>query len=170
MAGKSRRLFFRMVQVVVLMIACLPGHFDSWAGEGMSPQGFWLISLEEAAMAPLEVSDLPSDVTDIGRGAIDFGPIIEIIKPSGAKVAIAPPVEILVHFVKREFPIDPESIEVELVKFFTIDITDRVKPYISKDGIHIPEANLPEGEHQIRLTVADTEGTSSSKDMIVRIE
>jgi len=78
-------------------------------------------------------------------------------------------VEIIIQFKQREVSIDHMTITVTLVKFISIDITDRVKDYVSPDGIHIPQANLPSGTHTIRISVADIEGMVGVKEFIVEV-
>jgi hypothetical protein len=56
-----------------------------------------------------------------------------------------------------------------VVKLVSIDITDRVRPYTSPQGIHIPDARLPSGTHIVRISVADTAGGVSRKQITVSI-
>mgnify|MGYP006900241956 FL=1 len=44
-----------------------------------------------------------------------------------------------------------------------VDLTERVRPYISDTGIAIDAARVPAGEHQLRVQVGDAEGRVSSK-------
>ena len=131
------------------------------AARGTSPtEGFWLITPEEAAM-PAEPA-YPTTTKglgpfDIGREARDTGPLIEVVKPEGGKVQ-SPPVEVSVKFAPRNAPVDVSSLKVLVVKFIPIDITDRVRPYTTAEGIEIPDAKLPSGEHKVRLSLSDSTG------------
>lgn len=115
---------------------------------------FELITAEEAAAPDLDPSDLHVEV-----GRSDEGPVIELISPHmGA--SIKGPVLIDVRFIKKDGrDIDPSTIKVEYLKFLTIDLTPRVRDYLSKEGIKVPNANLPSGTHTLRLSVGDTAGT-----------
>ncbi|TSA05246.1 MAG: hypothetical protein D4R81_00610 [Nitrospiraceae bacterium] len=130
------------------------------------PDGFWLITPEEAAMAPAppdKRGQPGSGQLDVGREPPDTGPVIEVLRPLlGAPVSV--PLEISVKFVPRGgAPVDMASLKVTLMKLFGIDITDRVRPYASPAGIQIPDARLPSGEHTVRITVADASGGVSQK-------
>ena len=131
------------------------------------PEGFWLITPEEAAMAPAP-TDKQGRLLDIGREPPDTGPMIEVLKPvSGAPVAV--PLEISVTFVPRSAPVDLASLKVTVLKLFGIDITDRVRPYTTAAGIQIPDAKLPSGEHTVRIVVADASGGVSQKQVTLSV-
>jgi len=63
--------------------------------------------------------------------------------------------------------VDLASLKVFLMKLWDIDITDRVRPYVSGDGIHVTHADFPKGQHTIKITIADHEGHESSRTMTV---
>lgn len=114
---------------------------------------FELITVEEAA-AP----DLDPSAWHVEVGRPDEGPEIEVISPHMG-VTIKGPVPIDVRFIKKDNrDIDPATIKVEYLKFLTIDLTPRVQDYLSKEGIKVPNANLPAGTHTIRFSVGDTTG------------
>ncbi len=129
----------------------------------------WLITPEEAAMAnaPPEVLER-GRLFDIGREGLDTGPLISVLKPS-LEEALSPPIEVAVKFAARHAPIDLSSLKVTVVKFFSFDITDRVLPFIKPDGIQIPDAQLPSGEHTVRISLADAEGGVSSKQVTIKV-
>lgn len=138
----------------------------------VASENYWLIMPQEAALppAPTRRPAIPGDLPfDIGREDLGLGPIIEVVKPN-QKGPIKSPAGILVHFEKRLASINLESLKVTLVKFFAIDITDRVKPYVSIEGIDIPEAPLPSGEHQLRLALEDAEGNMGVKELMLKIQ
>ena len=130
--------------------------------------GRWLITPEEAALPPAP-PDQRGGPFDVGREPPDTGPLIEVVKPLlGSPVAA--PLEILVRFVPRSAPVDLPSLKVTVVKLFAIDITDRVRPYVTPAGIDIPDAKLPAGEHTVRITVADASGGVSQKQMTIAVQ
>lgn len=61
------------------------------------------------------------------------------------------------------------SLKVEVLKLWTIDITNRVLPYATRDGIHVENATLPSGDHKLRVTIGDVEGGVSRKVFQVKI-
>lgn len=135
-----------IIPLVVLVFASVSGSSEKGP--------FELITAEEAAAPDLDPSALHVEV-----GMSDEGPVIEVLSPHmGA--SIKGPVLIDVRFIKKDdMDIDPSTVKVEYLKFLTIDLTPRVRDYVSKEGIKVPNANLPAGTHTIRLSVGDTTGT-----------
>lgn len=139
-------------------------------GPTAAAQEFWLVTREEAAMPPApEEQVAPRGLFEAGREEPDTGPLIDVLKPLIGKVQSAP-LEILVRFEPRTAPVDLSSLKVTLMKFIPIDLTDRVRPYASLEGIRIPDARLPSGEHTVRISVADNAGGVSRKQMTVAIQ
>jgi hypothetical protein len=134
--------------------------------EAVASEELWLITPEEAA-TPEEAEPLIRS-RGLGPKLPDTGPMIELLKPL-ANETISVPTEIVVRFTPRSAPVDLSTLKVSVVKLVRIDITDRLTPYVSPTGIKIPDANLPSGEHKVRLTVGDAEGNVTSKDVIFKI-
>jgi hypothetical protein len=133
---------------------------------GMQPalaEELWLISPEEAAFAPA-----PEESRIRSRGLNDKGPKIDVLKP----VEDTPqqsPLEILIRFYPNPAAVNPASVKVQLVKFISIDITDRVKPYLSETGIDVKEAKIPTGTHLVRISVSDGKGETSSREIELQV-
>lgn len=130
----------------------------------------WLITPEEAAMAPADQTDPLEGLThfEIAREDMDVGPVIEVEKPK-IGVPQRSPVEIVVKFVPRSHPIDLSTLEVELVKFINIDITDRVVEYATETGIRLKKASVPLGEHRVRIALADVTGAMSTQEFLLEV-
>ena len=145
---------------------------------GATGQGeeFWLITPEEAA-APGVPANIGSNGQITARGLlppvevgrdVDLGPMIQVVKPAADKIE-STPVEVSVKFAPRSAPVDISSLKVQVVKLVPIDITDRIRPYTDVEGIHIPDAKLPSGEHKVRISLSDKEGGLTRKEMTVTI-
>ena len=130
----------------------------------------WFITPEEAAMVPAADADPLQGGAhfNIGRDDLDIGPIIKVQKPLPESI-LNSPIEIRVTFTPRTHPIDLSTLEVELVKFFNIDITDRVVEYTTEKGIQLKEAKIPSGAHRVRITLADTAGAVSTRDFLFEV-
>lgn len=128
-----------------------------------SLQDGWLITPEEAASAP--VAALPGGAPfEVGRQDSNLGPTIEILKPNDGGKASGP-IEIQINFVPKTGPVDVSSLKVTVVKFLSIDITDRLREYVSASGIQVKEAKIPAGKHIVRISVADAQGARSIKEI-----
>ena len=106
-------------------------------------------------------------MTEVGRSMIlelKDGPQIDVVRPGSGEIG-QQPVEIDVEFDKSKDGAEPNmsTLKVRYIKFFSIDITDRVKPYLTGNRIHAPEAQFPKGDHTVELYVEDTQGKASSK-------
>ena len=144
------------------------------SGLALAEQGhgdFWFITPEEAAMAPASID--PQAIRERGLFSSEpepseNGPKIRLEKPHGDD-AQPSPVEIHIQFIPRDAPVDLSTLEVTLVKIIDIDLTERVKYYAKDTGLHIKDANLPSGEHTVRVTLGDTEGGLTVTQFNVKI-
>jgi hypothetical protein len=119
-----------------------------------------LITPEEAALPPQKGA-----IPNSGRG-ITRGPKIQVseegLRPS--------PVRFQVKF--QTFGgsnIDLEALKVTYLKSPVVDLTPRVKPFAQKSGIDMPDAQLPPGEHLVRVDVKDSEGRTASSSFLLKI-
>lgn len=132
------------------------------ASTGQAETGDWLITPEEAAMDP--AAEPPRGIIGVGREDISAGPVIEVVEPlNGGRGSM--PIQVLIHFTPRSEPVDLASLKVTLVKFIPIDITDRIRPFVTPEGIQVKEAKIPPGKHRVRITVADKAGDLSVKEV-----
>jgi hypothetical protein len=110
----------------------------------------WLITPEEA--------DQPASRQLVPSKSDPDGPSIEVRQPGEVK-DVVPPIHIDVAFVPKEgHTIDFKTLKVTYLKLFDIDITDRLKPYITPTGLHSDNAKLPPGDHTIEISVKDDAG------------
>ena len=146
--------------VSIALIASIPG----------AQAENWFITPKEAAMVPADRNDpiRGGEHFAIGRRDVEVGPIIEVEKPE-IGVTQNSPMEIVVKFVPRSHPVDLGTLEVELVKFINIDITDRVADYTTEHGIQLKEAKIPSGAHRVRIALADVTGAVSVREFLFEV-
>jgi len=110
----------------------------------------WMISPEEANQpVTRQLMPLKSDPN---------GPRVIVRNPGEVKEVQAP-VTINVEFEPEDGTvIDYDSLKITYLKMFNIDITDRLKPYLTSTGIHATNAKLASGDHTIEIAVKDTAG------------
>ena len=99
----------------------------------------------------------------------DTGPAIVVVSPAEGGVYRAP-VNVDIRFEPRDAPVDLSTLAVQYLKFFSIDITDKVRPYASATGVHMHDADLPSGRHSIRVSIADTAGNRASRKMTLTVQ
>ena len=54
--------------------------------------------------------------------------------------------------------IDPGSVVVTYLKQPAIDVTQRIMPFITADGVDISQAEVPAGKHQFWVELKDKSG------------
>ena len=133
-------------------VACVAGPIAATAAP--------LITPEEAALPPQKGA-----VPNSGRG-ITRGPKIQVpedgLRPS--------PLHFQVKF--QTFGgsnIDLDALKVTYLKSPVVDLTARIKPFAQATGIDMPDAQLPPGEHLVRVDVKDSEGRTASTSFLLHI-
>ena len=120
-----------------------------------------LITAEEAALPPQKGA-----VPNTGRG-ITRGPKIQVPAETAAQ---ASPIRFQVKF--QTFggsSIDLHALKVTYLKSPVVDLTPRIKPFAQATGIDMPDAQLPPGEHLVRVDVKDSEGRTASTSFLLKI-
>ncbi|MDR3438625.1 hypothetical protein [Telmatospirillum sp.] len=57
--------------------------------------------------------------------------------------------------------IDPTKVHVTYLKEPAIDLTQRLRPFVTASGIDMPDAEAPAGDHPLRIDVEDSDGRTS---------
>lgn len=124
-----------------------------------------LISGPAAAVTLIkdEEARLPAPAGGLVTRGITRGPGVKMLSPDPAAGAVKSPFNLKVSFEPRGGArIDPASVSVTYLKATPVDLLPRVKAGLSAGGIELAGAEVPPGEHQIRVTVQDSEGRQSS--------
>ena len=119
-----------------------------------------LITTDEAALPPMKGA-----VANSNRG-ITRGPKITVTEESAAKSPI--------RFQVKFQPLGGSSIVTDDVKVIylkqpNVDLTPRVKAFVQPTGIDMPDAQLPPGDHLVRIDVKDSEGRVSTTSFVLKI-
>ena len=51
-----------------------------------------------------------------------------------------------------------------------IDLTQRMQAFIQPSGISVDSAEIPPGEHHIRVDVKDSDGQASAAECTIKVE
>lgn len=106
----------------------------------------------------------PSPTSKAGR-SITRGPAIRQISPASA-VAANQPFDLHVEFAGRGGEkINVSSAQIAILRGNNVNITDRLKPFISANGIAMPAAMVPPGIYVLQVTVADAGGRQSTANI-----
>ena len=99
----------------------------------------------------------------------DKGPSVQIIAPDMEQEQKSP-FRLQIKFVpKPGSVVQPNSLVVEALKFVTLDITSRVRPFTTSSGILIENAKVPKGTHKIKISISDSNGGITQQMYVVRI-
>lgn len=94
--------------------------------------------------------------TMVSRG-ISRGPGVKLLSPENGQ--ISSPFDLKIAFEPRGgAQIDAAATKVIYLKAKPVDLLPRIKPGLSDKGIDLAGAETPPGEHQIQITVQDSEG------------
>ncbi len=126
----------------------------------------WLITPDEAARAGFPTGDLKEPAAAV-EGP---GPLIVVKDPKALK-RLRSPIYIFIAFEPGSsgLPPDMKTLNVTLIGFFDIDITDRVREYIKGSNLEIEKADLPAGDHRLRMSIKDVDGNPNERDVVVRV-
>jgi len=110
----------------------------------------WIVTPDEASQ--------PATRQLVPSASDPEGPKIEVRVPGEVK-EVTMPVKIDVAFEPRDgAKIDFKTLKITYLKMFNIDITDRMKPYLTPTGIFSDNAKLPPGDHSIEISLQDDSG------------
>ncbi len=112
---------------------------------------------------------LPNAAQVTTRG-VTRGPGVKQVSPDPAAKGLKGPVDLKIAFEPRGgAKIDADSVTLTYMKTPAVDLTSRVKSGIKADGIDVSKATLPPGDHQIRVTVKDSEGRQTSQTVSINV-
>jgi hypothetical protein len=90
-------------------------------------------------------------------------PKIIVDKPN-QNAGLNRPFPIKIRFVPSDGArIDLDSLQVDVLKLIKISLIPRLKPYLSSDGIDVPEAQIPSGTYNLHIAVTDDHGRRTEK-------
>ncbi len=97
------------------------------------------------------------------------GPAVELLLPDMDQQQKSP-FTLKVKFAsKKGTSVDLKSLKVEALKFIDLDITSRVRPHSTVDGILIEQAKVPSGTHKLKLSIGDTKGGLNQQVYVVKV-
>jgi len=114
---------------------------------------FELITAVEAALP-----SIPPPVLQL-RGSPTRHPHIEIVSPPPGAGLMHSPIALKLSFEAfGGAKINPDSVLVTYLKQPGVDLTQRLKPFITAGGIDLAQADVPPGFHQLWIELKDDHG------------
>lgn len=105
----------------------------------------------------------PAPATGPATRSITRGPGIRILSPVAGSQSLASPFPLQIAFEPHGgAKIDLSTVRLTYLRSPNVDLTERVKPGLSEKGIDLKAAEVPPGEHQIRVSVQDSDGRVSN--------
>lgn len=130
--------------------------FPALASSAARANPIEIIQRPEAALPP------PRDVPSATR-AVTRGPVIRMVAPGASPADITGPFWFRVEFSARGGArIQPASLRVIYLRAWEVDVTERLKPFVTEAALEIREAVIPVGDHHLRIEVQDDNGRSGS--------
>ena len=122
--------------------------------------GVILITPDEAKLpAPKQVAS---------SRAITRGPRIEVSDLDDGK--LHSPLHFKLKFLAfGGSSIDMNTLTVTYLRGSNIDLTQRIKPFVRPTGVDIPDAEVPPGEHAIRVDLKDSDGRSATISFLLAV-
>ncbi len=120
-----------------------------------------LISEEEAKLPP------PKGAVVADRRGITRGPRIELV---GEREQNHSPLHLQLKFESfGGSKIDPASLRVTYLRNPNVDLTERVRSFASMSGLDMPDAELPPGDHLIRVDIKDSDGRVGTTSFLLKV-
>ena len=124
------------------------------------------VSALAAPLITLKEAQMPAASGELKTRGIARGPGIKVISPDVTAPEIKGPFDLKVVFESRGGnKIDPSAVKVTYLKATAVDLTPRLKGAITEAGIDFAKAEVPPGEHAVKITVKDVDGRESNTVM-----
>ena len=118
-----------------------------------------LITTKEAAM--------PAASGALATRGISRGPAIKVVSPE-PDATVKSPFNMKLNFEARGGEkIDISSVKVFYLKSPAVDLTPRLQSGISATGIDFANAEVPPGQHDLRISVKDSQGRETNSVMTI---
>jgi hypothetical protein len=97
------------------------------------------------------------------------GPQIKITSPKLDGPLLTPVVVDIVFEAASNKIIDYDSLRLKYLKLIPIDLTDRVKPYLSNNRLIVKDVKVPPGRHCLRLLIGYTSGEQTLMEIFLNV-
>ena len=124
---------------------------------------FQLISQSEASLPA-------APATQLAMRGLTRGPTVDQVSPlPNAAIPLGPLTFDIAFEAHNGASVDPATVKLTYLKQPAVDLTQRLRPYITASGIKASNVDIPPGVHAIRIDLADTQGRTSSAVVMIQI-
>lgn len=124
---------------------------------------FQLISQSEASLPA-------APATQLAMRGLTRGPTVDQVSPAPNATNPLGPLTFDIAFEAHNgASVDPATVKLTYLKQPAVDLTPRLRPYITAAGIKASNVDIPPGVHAIRVDLADTQGRTSSTVVMIQI-
>ena len=121
-----------------------------------------LITADEAKLPP------PKGAIPVSARGVTRGPKVELVSQNAV---IRSPAKLQLKFqTYGGAKVDLDAIQATYLRTPNVDLTPRIKPFVSASGIDVPAAELPPGEHVVRIDIKDSDGRAATASFILKVE
>jgi hypothetical protein len=121
-----------------------------------------LITADEAKLPP------PKGAIPVSARGVTRGPKVELVSQSNV---IRSPAPLQLKF--QTFggaKVDLDAVQATYLRSPNVDLTPRIKPFVTATGIDVPAAELPPGEHIVRIDIKDSDGRAATASFVLKVE
>lgn len=147
-----------------------PGYRTiSLSAVALAVSGSLALAAEPVRLITPEEARLPSaDPGAAPERNLTRGPGIEAVAPP--PIGVSGTFRLAVKFKPRNsVAIDPESVRVTYRRQPEVDLTARLKPFVTAAGIEAPAVIVPPGKHVIVIEAIDKEGRTGRSQMTLTV-
>jgi hypothetical protein len=120
-----------------------------------------LITSEEAKLPP------PKGAIPISARGVTRGPKVELVSKTDAIHSPAPFQLKFQTFGGAK--VDLDAVQATYLRSPNVDLTSRIKPFITATGIDVPAVELPPGEHIVRIDIKDSDGRAGTTSVVLKV-
>lgn len=126
------------------------------------------VASEPVQLIKPDEAQLPASPKDGVNRNITRGPGIDTLAPSA--IGVQGVFRFAVKFKPRNgVEIDPERVRITYLREPNIDLTPRIKAFITAEGIEAPEVVAPPGQHVILIEAIDREGRTGRGEVTLTV-
>jgi hypothetical protein len=126
------------------------------------------IPIEAKVLITAAEAQLPED--PFNERAPFPGPKLILEMPALVRNSTQSPVHLKIRFESRGAKIDVNSLNVTYRKLPAVDLTDRVKEFVSPNGIDMKDAEVPLGRHKIAVDIKDIDGLQGRVEFTLDVQ